>query len=277
MALLPGEIEEAKNALESRLDGRKPTVGLVLGSGLTAGALGVTQSVAIEASEIPHLPQPSVEGHSSQWIAGKIDDVEVIVAAGRVHRYEGLPLDRVTFGVRLLAAIGCQFLVVTNAAGGINRLFRPGTLMRITDHLNFLGDSPLRGDHHEEFGARFVDMTSAYDKPWGNAVEAFARTKGVVLESGVYAACLGPQYETPAEVTFLGSSGADAVGMSTVPEVIVARQCGLRVFGMSLISNAAAGVTGEALSHDEVIEAGQAAEESLSKVIRGAVEATSSL
>ncbi len=277
MDVTQAQVDEAAEALRVQLGGREPTVGLVLGSGLTSGTLGLTDPEEIPMSSIPHLPRPTVEGHGSSWIAGKLADRAVLVAAGRVHRYEGVSLGRATFGVRVLAAVGCRYLVVTNAAGGIAESFRPGTLMRISDHLNFLGDSPLVGPHESSFGDRFVDMTHVYDPEWGERVERFANLKQIPLESGTYAACLGPQYETPAEIRFLRTVGADAVGMSTVPEVIVARQCGMRIFGLSLISNAAAGVTGEALSHDEVIEAGRAAAKPLAALIRGVVGITAEL
>ncbi|MCA8959566.1 MAG: purine-nucleoside phosphorylase [Planctomycetes bacterium] len=276
-AVTPTQVDDARRTLLPILDSRRPSVALVLGSGLHWEALGIESPKVIDTDAIPHLPRPSVAGHSTSWVAGTLEGVEVLIASGRVHRYEGIPMARATFGVRVLAAIGCRHLVVTNAAGGVRADFVPGTLMRITDHLNFLGDSPLVGAHHRDWGDRFVDMTDVYDAAWGSAVETAAAKAGIDLASGVYAACLGPQYETPAEVRFLRSAGADAVGMSTVPEVIVARQSGMRIFGLSLITNAAAGVTGRPLNHQEVIDAGREAASQLSRLLGHVVRATSTL
>ncbi|MGA1202154.1 MAG: purine-nucleoside phosphorylase [Planctomycetota bacterium] len=258
-ASLSRRVHEAREALEARLPGEGPQVGLILGSGLSAGSLPLEDAVEVPVEEIPHLPAPTVVGHRGVWTFGRLAGRRVVVAGGRVHRYEGLSLREGTLGVRLIRALGADALIVTNAAGGIRPDLTPGTLMRIRDHLNLLGDSPLVGDHDESLGARFVDLTEAYDAAWWERVRGPLGAMAVGLGEGVYAACLGPQYETPAEIDHLERIGADAVGMSTVPEVIVARQVGLAVFGMSLISNAAAGRGDGTLSHDEVVEAGRAA------------------
>lgn len=259
-------VEAAAEAVSTRLEIR-PEVGLILGSGMGASKLPVEKMVAVSAAEIPGLPVPSVVGHATDWTFGELQGVPVVIAGGRVHGYEGVPLREATFGVRLMAALGCSSLVVTNAAGGIRSDLVPGSLMRITDHLNLLGDSPLVGVHEPKWGARFVDMSHVYSKRWGAGVAEEAQALSLELFSGVYAACLGPQYETPAEVQYLKTIGADAVGMSTVPEVIVARQLGLEIFGMSLISNSAAGLGDGELNHEEVVEAGASAEEKLSRLI----------
>lgn len=268
---IPLQLNEAREALTSRIGDRLPEIGLVLGSGLGAASLPIDDPLEVEASEIPHLPVPSVAGHRGVWTFGSLAGRRIVVAGGRVHRYEGLSLAEATFGVRLIHTLGAHSLVVTNAAGGIREDLVPGTLMRIRDHLNFLGDSPLVGPHDDSFGARFVDMTEAYDCAWGARVaEQLGGSEG--LAEGVYAACLGPQYETPSEVDYLAKVGADAVGMSTVPEVIVARQVGLAVFGLSLISNKAAGRGDGTLSHEEVIEAGRDAVGRLGSVVSALVE-----
>ena len=269
---IPQQLEEARAALVARVGDRLPEIGMVLGSGLGAASLPIDDPLEIEASEIPHLPVPSVAGHRGVWTFGSMAGRKVVVAGGRVHRYEGLSLARATYGVRLIRELGAKSLVVTNAAGGIRDDLVPGTLMRIRDHLNFLGDSPLVGPHDESFGARFVDMTEAYDRAWASRVSEKLSGTDASLAEGVYAACLGPQYETPSEVEFLAMVGADAVGMSTVPEVIVARQVGLTVFGLSLISNKAAGRGDGTLSHEEVIEAGREAVGRLGSVVSALVE-----
>lgn len=266
MSDLSTRLETARAAVVRHFS-RAPELGLVLGSGLSATQLPIEGIVSLSAAEIPGLPVPSVEGHSNEWYFGELAGRSVVVAGGRVHRYEGLALRETAFGVRLMALLGCRGLVVTNAAGGIRDDLTPGTLMRIVDHINLLGDSPLVGEHDPTWGARFVDMTQVYSPRWGASVEAAAGELGLVLASGVYAACLGPQYETPAEVRFLRTIGADAVGMSTVPEAIVARQMGLEVFGLSLISNRAAGLGVGELNHEEVVEAGRRAATALGQLI----------
>ncbi len=260
------ELAEAEHTLSSRLGQRRPRVALILGSGVSRPS--IDSLVQIQVDDLPGLPRSTVPGHPPFWIAGEIEAVPVVVASGRVHRYEGFSLPQVTFGVRLMAAIGCEAIIVSNAAGGIRDDLTPGTLMLIRDHLNFLGDSPLSGAHDEKLGERFVDLTEAYDGEWGSRVETGAQREEIGLTDGVYACVPGPQYETPAEIRMLQVVGADAVGMSTVPEVIVARQCGLRVFGLSLITNRAAGMSETPLSHDEVLEIGRASEATVGRLLR---------
>jgi len=270
---LPAIIERAREAVARRLDGFSPEIGLVLGSGIAAANLPLEGAIEIPLAEIPGLPAPTVAGHRGVWTFGRLEGRRAVVAGGRVHGYEGIPLDRATLGVRVIAALGASSLIATNAAGGIRGDLVPGSLMRIRDHLNLLGSSPLVGPHDDSLGARFVDLTAAYDRAWGARVAERLAADGIALADGVYAACLGPQYETPAEIDFLERIGADAVGMSTVPEVIVARQAGLAVFGLSLISNAAAGRGGAALSHEEVLLAGRSAFERLARVILAIIAA----
>lgn len=228
----------------------KPVVGLVLGSGLGALAEQLEGAVRLPYGSIPHHPTSSVAGHAGTLCLGRLGGVPVACMQGRVHTYEGHPLSRVVFGVRLLAELGCRAVLLSNAAGGIADRLRAGSLMRIEDHLNLMGDSPLRGPSHH--GPRFPDMTQAYDAELGELCERAALEVSVPLERGVYAALLGPSYETPAEIRMLKTLGADAVGMSTVPEVIALRQRGVRVGAVSCITNLAAGRSREPLSHQEV-------------------------
>lgn len=227
-----------------------PRVGLVLGSGLGALADELEGATRIPYADVPHLPTSSVAGHAGRLCVGKLAGVTVACLQGRVHAYEGHPLSRVVFGVRLLAELGCQAVLLSNAAGGIAERLQAGSLMLIDDHLNLLGDNPLRGGSAR--GPRFPDMSRAYDPELGRLCEQAAKECGVALERGVYAALLGPSYETPAEIRMLAALGADAVGMSTVPEVIALRQLGVRVAAVSCITNLAAGRSSEPLSHAEV-------------------------
>jgi purine-nucleoside phosphorylase len=232
------------------IGGAAPRVGLVLGSGLGALADELGEAARLSYSDIPHLPTSTVAGHAGKLCIGELGGVRVACLQGRVHAYEGHPLSRVVFGVRLLAELGCSTVLLSNAAGGIAERLHAGSLMRIVDHLNLLGDSPLRGENAR--GPRFPDMSQAYDAELGRLCEQAARETGVSLEQGVYAALLGPSYETPAEIRMLRALGADAVGMSTVPEVIALRQLGVRVGAVSCITNLAAGLGEGLLSHTEV-------------------------
>lgn len=258
-------------ALQEHLAGRRPQVGVILGSGLTPKKLPLENPLEIPTAEIPGLPLPTVAGHRAVWTAAELGGVPILIAGGRTHGYEGVPLSVATLGVRAMRRAGCTSLVVTNAAGGIHPDFSPGTLMRLRDHLNMLGDSPLVGDHHEDLGARFVDMTGVYDAEWGAAAMAAASELGIAMQEGVYAACLGPQYETPAEVQMLKALGADAVGMSTVPEVIVARHMDMRVLGLSIITDACLPDALEPVDVSRIIEAASAAEPHLTRLIERVV------
>ena len=228
-----------------------PRVGVVLGSGLGAFADQLTNATRIPYVEIPGMPSSSVVGHAGNLCLGTVAGVSVACLQGRAHIYEGNTPQQAVFGVRVLAELGCSTMLLTNAAGGIHASFAAGDLMLITDHLNLMGDSPLRGPSYGT-GLRFPDMTRAYDPELQAAARDAARVCNVTLREGVYAAMLGPSYETPAEIRMLRTLGADAVGMSTVPEVIALRQLGVRVGGISCITNLAAGLSGETLDHAEV-------------------------
>lgn len=229
-----------------------PQVGVVLGSGLGAFGDSLSGLVKVPYADIPHMPQSSVVGHSGNLCLGQVGEASVACLQGRVHLYEGHDLDRVTFGVRLLSELGCRAVVLTNAAGGIQAGFAPGDLMLIVDHLNLMGRNPLVGRNDDAAGPRFPDMTRAYDPPICAAAREAAAELGVKLQEGVYAGLLGPSYETPAEIRMLRTLGADAVGMSTVPEVLVLRHRGVRVGAMSCITNLGAGLSPTLLDHSEV-------------------------
>ena len=244
------KLSEAATFVQRSTTGDAPRVGLVLGSGLGALADGLVGLQRLAFSDIPHHPTSSVAGHAGNLCLGELGGVRVACMQGRVHAYEGHALSRVVFGARLLAELGCQTVLLSNAAGGIADRLHAGSLMRIDDHINLMGDNPLRGPSAR--GPRFPDMSQAYDAEIARLCELSARAAGVTLERGVYAGLLGPSYETPAEIRMLKTLGADAVGMSTVPEVIALRQLGVRVGAVSCITNLAAGRSPEPLSHAEV-------------------------
>jgi len=244
---------EAKNLIESRLGGFKPQVGVVLGSGLTAVSEKVQSPIVIPYSDVPGFHIPSVPGHRGQLVFGMIKDTPVVIMEGRVHLYEGYSMAEVTFPIRVLDSIGCKILLLTNSAGAIHTQLSAGSLMLIEDHINFMGDNPLVGGSKGNGGVRFLDMTQAYSSRLREKMMAAAAKQNVDLKLGVYLAVKGPNYETPAEVKAFAWMGADALGMSTVPEVLVARSVGLEVVGISCISNVAAGLTSKKLSHEEVL------------------------
>jgi purine-nucleoside phosphorylase len=247
------KLEEAKTLIESRISA-KPTLGLVLGSGLGVLADEIENPVVIPYHEIPGFTNSTVVGHKGQLVIGKLEGKQVVAMQGRFHYYEGHGLDAVTFPIRVMKAIGVETVIVTNAAGGINENFRPGDLMLISDHLNLTYRNPLIGPNEERFGPRFPDMSEAYSKQLRAVAKEAAKELGITLQEGVYVGLLGPSYETPAEIRMLRKLGGDAVGMSTVPEVIVARHMNMRVLGISCISNMAAGMLEQPLSHEEVME-----------------------
>jgi purine-nucleoside phosphorylase len=231
----------------------RPRLAFVLGSGFHRVAACVENAVTVPYAELPGFPEVTVEGHAGHAIVGTLVQTPVILLAGRAHYYEGHDLDTVTFGVRVLAACGVQDLLLTNAAGGINPRMKPGEFMVLFDHINFMGATPLRGPAAPG-QPRFVDLTHAYEPALMRLLLKAGRISGVVVRQGVYLAVSGPNYETPAEIRAFARLGADAIGMSTVPEVIVARQCGIRTAGLSCITNRAAGLGGGRLSHQEVLE-----------------------
>lgn len=234
--------------------GTVPELAVILGSGLGDVAATLTDAVTVPYSELPHWPVSTVVGHPGRLVVGALGGRRVAVLAGRVHTYEGYPADAVAFATRVMARLGVRQLVLTNAAGGVNTGFSPGTVMIIDDHINLLGANPLTGAHDDRFGPRFPDMTEVYSARLSVIADEAAAARGVSVAHGVYAAVAGPSYETPAEVRYLRAIGADAVGMSTVPEAIVAGQMGMEVLGVSCITNMAAGMHAAPLSHDDVLE-----------------------
>jgi len=245
---------EAAAKLIQRKTKLRPKIALVLGSGLGAFADEFSNSIRIPYAKIPNFPQSTAVGHAGQLVLGTVEGVEVAGMQGRVHLYEGYSVKDVAFPVRVFARMGVQAIVLTNAAGGIKKEFTQGRLVVISDHINLQGANPLTGPNDENFGPRFPDMSTAYDKQFRALTLAEGRRLGVNLGEGVYAALAGPSYETPAEIRYLRSIGADLVGMSTVPEVIAARHSGIRVLGISCVTNAAAGVLDQPLDHKEVLE-----------------------
>jgi purine-nucleoside phosphorylase len=263
------QVAEAAAFLESKLDPLKPLIGIVLGSGLGALADAVTEAVVIPFSEIPHFPKATVVGHTGRIVAGKLGGVPVLVMQGRVHYYEGYTPQEVTFPMRVLGALGLRAVILTNAAGGIKEGYKIGQLVAITDHINFMGFNPLVGPNEPRFGfnagfgSRFFDMTEAYSRRLRYMAQEAASADGFDMTDGIYLAVTGPSFETPAEIRAFRALGATMVGMSTVPETIVARHMGLEVLGISCITNLAAGMSLKPLSHEEVFDAGQQVEERL--------------
>jgi len=249
-------IEEAAGALRQRL-APVPDIAVVLGSGLGDFADALEHPTVVPYGEIPHWPVSRVVGHAGRLVAGDAAGRPVIALSGRSHVYEGHPMGVVTFATRVLGRLGVKTLIVTNAAGGINERFSSGALMLIDDHVNFMGSNPLIGPNDDRFGARFPDMSEVYSARLRGVAAEVARDLGLPLEHGVYIGVHGPSYETPAEIRAFRVLGADAVGMSTVPETIVARHMGMEVLGISCITNMAAGVLPQALVHDEVMETAQ--------------------
>ncbi|MCP8616768.1 purine-nucleoside phosphorylase [Salirhabdus salicampi] len=248
------QITQSKTYITEQINGKVPVIGLILGSGLGVLADEIEDATVIPYDEIPHFPQSTVAGHKGQLVVGTLEGKQVIAMQGRFHFYEGYGMDQVTFPIRVMKELGVKQLLVTNAAGGINEDFNPGDLMLIRDHINFTGTNPLIGPNDDHFGPRFPDMSQAYSRHLLEHARQSANKLGLPVQEGVYIGVSGPTYETGAEVNMLRTLGGDAVGMSTVPEVIVARHAGLAVLGISCISNMAAGILDQPLSHDEVIE-----------------------
>ncbi|WP_409297971.1 purine-nucleoside phosphorylase [Peribacillus sp. SCS-26] len=247
------KINQAADYLKEKLSGT-PEIGLILGSGLGVLADEIEDAVKIPYGEIPNFPVSTVEGHAGQLVSGTLSGKKVIAMQGRFHFYEGYDMGQVTFPVRVMKLLGVDKMIVTNAAGGVNQDLSAGDLMIITDHINFTGTSPLIGPNDAEFGVRFPDMSEAYSKEYQEVAKKAAEALNIPIKEGVYLGLSGPAYETPAEVRMVRTLGGDAVGMSTVPEVIIARHSGISVLGISCITNMAAGILNQPLSHDEVIE-----------------------
>lgn len=268
--LTQGMIQEAADFISSKTS-VSPKVGLILGSGLGVLADHIENAVSIAYQEIPYFPQSTVEGHAGELLIGSVHGTSVVLMKGRFHMYEGYGPELTAFPVRVMKALGVEKLLVTNAAGGINTSYNPGDLMLIADHINMTGRNPLTGPNDNELGARFPDMSEAYSRKLREVAKQAAEEKGISLQEGIYVGLLGPSYETPAEIRMFRTLGADAVGMSTVSEVIVARHAGIEVLGISCISNMAAGILDQPLSHEEVIETTDRVREKFLNLVLGII------
>lgn len=269
------QIDEAAHAIRKRIPAA-PSVGIILGSGLNGLADSLQTAVAIPYGELPHFPVSTVQGHTGRLVVGLLEQKNVIVMQGRVHYYEGYTMSQVTLPVRVMQRLGVGSLIVTNAAGGVHPDFQPGDIMLITDQLNLMGMSglnPLMGPNLDEIGPRFPDMSQAYDRSYCDLARRVARENKIAMREGVYAGLSGPSFESPADLRFLRLAGADAVGMSTVPEVIVARHGSMRPLGFSGISNKANLDGSTITTHEEVIEAGRMITPKMEKIIRGVLRA----
>jgi purine-nucleoside phosphorylase len=264
-------VEEAASEVRSRAGNAVPDVAVVLGSGLGDFAGQLKDAVSIPYGDLPHWPASKVIGHEGRLVIGALGGKRVAALSGRAHFYEGHDLRTVTFATRVIGRLGIQTLILTNAAGGVNVGLTPGMLMVMDDHINLLGSNPLVGPNEDAFGARFPDMTEVYSKRLRALADTVARGQGLRIGHGVYVALHGPSYETPAEIRFLRTIGADAVGMSTVPEAIVARHMGVEVLGISCITNAAAGVLPQPLNHSEVMDVAQQVRGAFAALLEGII------
>jgi purine-nucleoside phosphorylase len=264
-------VEEAAAAVRNR-GGALPQIAIVLGSGLGdfAGTLGGAAEFGYDS--LPHWPASTVVGHAGRLVVGDVAGKRVAALSGRVHFYEGHAMDAVVFATRVMGRLGVKQIILTNAAGGINTAFAAGALMVIDDHINLLGTNPLVGPNDDRFGTRFPDMSEVYSRRLRSLADEAARSRGVDVTHGVYVAVHGPSYETPAEIRFLRTIGADAVGMSTVPEAIAARHMGVEVLGISCITNMAAGVLPQPLVHDEVLERARGVRGAFMSLLEGIIE-----
>jgi purine-nucleoside phosphorylase len=264
---LLARVEHAARTIRARTR-MEPHVALILGSGLGQLADEFQEATTIPYEDIPGFVTSTAEGHAGRLVIGKLAETPVLAMQGRVHFYEGYSLEEVTFPIRTFKLLGIKRLILTNAAGGINVEFTQGGLMVISDHLNLLGANPLRGPNEDRFGPRFPDMTEVYSRELQEIIVEEARAMGVEMRRGIYAALPGPSYETPAEIHMLRTFGADAVGMSTVPEAIVARHMGMEVLGISCITNLAAGISDQPINHEEVMETGNRIKETFAGLLK---------
>ena len=265
------DIEQAADAIRARIK-IQPEVGMILGSGLGDLADSIDSAEIIPTAHIPKWPISTVQGHKGRLVIGRLEGKNVLVLQGRTHFYEGYRMDEITLPVRVMKTLGCEKLIITNAAGGLNQDYEPGDLMLINDHINLIGmggANPLKGPNLDEFGVRFPDMSQTYDRAYLKLAREACDEADLSYQEGVYVALAGPSFETPAEIRFLLGIGADAVGMSTVPEVVVARHSGMRVLGISGISNKASIDGNSITSHEEVMEAGRVLVPKLTALIRG--------
>ncbi len=259
--------DEAKRFIQGHTSVR-PSIGVVLGSGLGAFADELTGRIDIPYADIPGWPHSTAVGHAGKLIIGKLCGLDVAVMAGRAHLYEGYAMHQVTYGVRVLQSIGARSMVFTNAAGGINLTLERGGLVLISDHINLQGGNPLVGPNDDRLGPRFPDMSEAYSRAYRAVAKEVAAEQCIAITEGVYAAMLGPSYETPAEIRYLRTIGADVVGMSTVPEAIVANHMGMKVLGISCVTNMAAGILPQKINHEEVLEAGAMVRDTLVRFLK---------
>jgi purine-nucleoside phosphorylase len=268
------KIEQAANFIKQRTKNLKPLIGIILGSGLGNLAEEVEQKIIIQYEEVPNMPKSTVSGHKGNFVFGYLEKKPVLVMQGRIHFYEGYTMQEVTFPIRIMQKINLKYLILTSAVGGIKgRLpLKPTDIVLIKDHINFIGDNPLRGEHFEEFGERFPDMSEVYDKNLREIAKDVAKELNIKVYEGVYLAGRGPSYETPAEIKMFKKLGADVVGMSVVPEAIVANQAKIKVLAITYISNLAAGISKKALSHKEVLETANLAGKKINKLIKGVIE-----
>jgi purine-nucleoside phosphorylase len=264
-------VEEAASGIRSRCRAL-PETAIVLGSGLGAFSDTLLEAIATPYTDLPHWPPSSVAGHSGTLVVGTVAGKRIAALSGRVHFYEGYDLQSVVFGVRVMGRLGVKRVILTNAAGGINTAFAQGALMIIDDHINMMGTNPLIGPNDDRFGPRFPDMSEVYSARLRAMADEAARAKGVAVSHGIYLATYGPSYETPAEIRFFRGAGADAIGMSTVPEAITARHMGMEVLGISCISNAAAGVLPHPIVHEDVLATMQRVRSSFIALLEGIVE-----
>lgn len=271
MNLLQEKLKETTEFIQNQGVG-EVDFGLILGSGLGELAEEIEDAKVITYDQIPYFPVSTVTGHAGRLVYGTLAGKKVLAMQGRFHYYEGHSMQTVTYPVRVMAALKVCSLIVTNAAGGVNTDFKPGDLMLITDHINFMGSNPLFGPNEDEIGPRFPDMSEAYDKNYRQTVQAIAEKQGIYLMEGTYMAFSGPSYETPAEVRFARIAGGDAVGMSTVPEVIAACHSGLKVLGISCITNLAAGLQ-TSLNHNEVVETTERVKADFKTLVKEALKA----
>lgn len=259
--------QQTKAYIEDKINAR-PSIGVVLGSGLGAFADELSDSIQIPYADIPGWPRSTAVGHAGKLVFGKLGATDVVVMSGRAHLYEGYSPARVTYGVRIFQMLGVRSLVLTNAAGGVNVSFQQGGLVLISDHINLQGVNPLVGANEDDFGPRFPDMSEAYSREYRKIAKDTAEELGVSLDEGVYAALSGPSYETPAEIRYLRTIGADLVGMSTVPEVIVANHMSMKVLAISCVTNMAAGVLPQKINHEEVLETGARVRDTLVRLLK---------
>ena len=264
-------LEESKAYIEEKLRGRKPLIGIILGSGLGEMADAIENPVIIDYHEIPHFPVSTVQGHKGRLVIGELEGKTVLCMQGRFHYYEGWSMQEVVYPIRVMKVLGISNLFLTNAAGCVNKEWKPGDLMLINDHIKLIADNPLRGQNPDQLGERFFDMTSAYDKKLLETARKAADDNGIAIREGVYTLFTGPSFETPAEIRFIRFAGGDAVGMSTVPEAIAASHMRMHTIGISCLTNMAAGILDQPLNHQEVLETGEKVKKTFSALVRAII------